>query len=95
MQDEDIDKGVYAMEIVTDLALHAGEEQKETLGNIARRRELSEKYLERIIKALKEKGIVESVRGARGGYRLLVSPEQLTARMVLQAVEGPLAPWAA
>ncbi len=85
-------KGVYAMEIVADLALHAGEEQKESLGNIARRRGLSEKYLERIIKALKEKGIVESVRGARGGYRLLVPPEQLTARMVLQAVEGPLAP---
>ena len=35
---------------------------------------------------------MESMRGARGGYRLLVSPEQLTARMVLQAVEGPLAP---
>ena len=52
-------KGQYALEIVADLALHSGRDHLESLKNIAERRKLSEKYLERIVKALKEKGIVK------------------------------------
>ena len=57
-------KGRYALEIMTDLAMHSGPEQLESLKNIAGRRNLSEKYLERIIKALKDANLVQSVRGA-------------------------------
>lgn len=85
-------KGQYALEIVADLALHSGRDHLESLKNIAERRKLSEKYLERIVKALKEKGIVKSVRGAYGGYCLEKEAEELTVLEVLTAVEGELAP---
>lgn len=85
-------KGQYALEIVADLAAHSSREHLESLKNIANRRNLSEKYLERIIKALREKGVVKSVRGAYGGYCLEKAPEDLTVLEVLTAVEGELAP---
>lgn len=85
-------KGEYALEIVVDLALHADKEHPESLKNIAFRRNLSEKYLERIIKSLKEGGIVLSLRGARGGYCLAVPASSLTVKQVLLASEGALAP---
>ena len=49
-------KGQYALEIVADLALHSGRDHLESLKNIAERRKLSEKYLERIVKPMKRKG---------------------------------------
>ncbi len=85
-------KGKYALEIVTDLAMHSSEEHLESLKNIAGRRQLSEKYLERIIKMLKNEKIVKSVRGAYGGYCLAKSPEAISVAEVLTAVEGALAP---
>lgn len=84
-------KGQYAIEIVIDLAVHSGE-ARSSLNDIALRRGLSEKYLERIIKGLKEKEIVKSVRGAYGGYSLERVPETLTILEILNAVEGELAP---
>ncbi|KMZ53478.1 RrF2 family transcriptional regulator [Dorea sp. D27] len=85
-------KGIYALEIAADLAMHSDPGHLESLKNIAERRKLSEKYLERIVKALKTAGIVSSVRGAQGGYCLAKDPEQLTVREVLEAVEGELVP---
>lgn len=85
-------KGIYALEIVTDLALHTREGGLVSLGDVADRRKLSQKYLERIVKALKDGGIVESSRGARGGYRLTRAPLDITVKDVLNAVEGSLAP---
>lgn len=85
-------KGRYALEIVTELALHSKGENLESLKNIAERRNLSEKYLERIVKSLKESGIVKSVRGAHGGYSLRNNPQNISVFDVLTAVEGKLAP---
>lgn len=85
-------KGIYALEIVTDLALHSDREHLESLKHIAGRRKLSEKYLERIVKALKDAGIVQSVRGAQGGYCLAGEPDGITVKEILCAVEGELAP---
>ena len=53
-------KGRYALEIAADLAMHSDSEHRESLKNIARRRDLSEKYLERIVKMLCRAGIVSS-----------------------------------
>ena len=61
-------RGQYALEIAVDLALHLMPDRLESLNDIAKRRNLSEKYLERIMKLLKEAGLVKSVRGAYGGY---------------------------
>lgn len=85
-------KGIYALEIVADLAVHTGNGKLESLGNVAQRRALSEKYLERIVKSLKAAGIVESTRGAHGGYALKCSLDQIYVKDVLNAVEGSLAP---
>mgnify|MGYP000733097994 CR=1 FL=1 len=63
-------KGTYALEIIVDLAMHSSEEHLEQLKNIAARRGLSEKYLERIVKAMKNENLILSTRGAMGGYRL-------------------------
>ena len=50
-------KGTYALEIIVDLAMHSSEEHLERLKNIAARRGLSEKYLERIVKAMKNENL--------------------------------------
>ncbi len=85
-------KGRYALEIVTDLAIHSDQEHPESLKNIAARRKVSEKYIERIVKALREAGIVCSIRGAKGGYCLAVQEDRLTVYEVLLASEGTLVP---
>jgi Rrf2 family cysteine metabolism transcriptional repressor len=58
--------------------------------DIAQRRSVPQHYLEQILVVLKKAGIVESFRGAQGGYALSQDPRQLTARQVLTALEGPL-----
>ena len=85
-------KGIYALEIVADLAMHSTEDSWECLKNIANRRNLSEKYLERIMKGLKDNGVVVSVRGAYGGYCLAKNAEEITAYDVLAAVEDEMIP---
>ena len=84
-------KGRYALEAVTDLVLHAGA-QYESIRNIAERRGLSENYLEQIFLLLRKSGIVESVRGPQGGYRIAMAPELISAGSILHAVEGQMAP---
>ena len=84
-------KGRYALEAVTDLTLHAGM-QFESIRGIAERRSLSENYLEQIFILLRHAGIVESVRGPQGGYRITRDPDLITAGDVLHAVEGQMAP---
>lgn len=85
-------KGIYALEVVVDLAIHSNNESFESLKNIANRRNLSEKYLERIMKGLKENGVLNGARGAHGGYCLAKDMSQITALEVLNAVEGQMAP---
>ena len=85
-------KGIYALEVVVDLSIHAGRDHLVSVLNVAERRNLSEKYLERIVSMLKKGGIVESMRGAYGGYCLARDPEDITVLDVLTSVEGNLAP---
>lgn len=84
-------KGQYALEALLDLQLHAANGQ-ESLGNIARRRGISEHYLEQIFSTLRKAGIVDSFRGAQGGYRLQREPQSITVGEVLRALEGVLSP---
>ncbi len=84
-------KGRYALEAVTDLALHAGD-QYGSIRGIAQRRGLSDNYLEQLFLQLRRAGLVESVRGPQGGYRLARDAAQVTAGDVLRAAEGSLSP---
>ena len=84
-------KGRYALEAITDLANHAGMNY-ESIRSIAERRGLSDNYLEQIFLLLRKAGVVESVRGPQGGYRITREPSLITAGDVLHAVEGRMAP---
>lgn len=84
-------KGQYALEALLDLMTHSAGGQ-ESLGNIARRRGISENYLEQIFNTLRKAGILESIRGAQGGYRLTREPRHISAGEVIRALEGPLSP---
>lgn len=85
-------KGIYALEVAVDLALYASEENLASIKSVAGRRNLSEKYLERIVSLLKKDGIVKSTRGAYGGYCLAKEAKDISVLDVLTAAEGDLAP---
>ena len=84
-------KGRYALRIMIDLAEHQTDEFI-SLRGIAQRQEISEKYLERIVRMLVKAKVVDSLRGKGGGYRLNKSPDQYTAGSILQLTEESLAP---
>ena len=84
-------KGRYAQRIMIDLAEHQTDEFI-SLRGIAQRQEISEKYLESIIRMLVKARVVESLRGKGGGYRLNKSPDQYTVDSILQLTEESLAP---
>jgi len=58
------------------------------LKDIAREEEISEKYLSLIIIPLRTNGLVNSTRGAHGGYALAKPPESITIEQIVEAVEG-------
>ena len=84
-------KGRYALRVMIDLAEHQSEEFI-SLKEIAQRQEISEKYLESIIRILVKAKVVESLRGKGGGYRLRKAPEQYTVDSILRLTEESLAP---
>lgn len=84
-------KGRYAVRVMIDLATNdTGEYIK--VKDIARRQEISEKYLEQIIAVLNKADYVKSVRGAQGGYKLTKAPKEYTVGMILRLTEGDLSP---
>ena len=84
-------KGRYALRVMADLAAQPPAEYT-PLKKIAQRQEISEKYLEAIIKLLVRDGLVTGLRGKGGGYRLTRPPERYTAGEILRLTEGSLAP---
>ncbi len=84
-------KGRYALRVMIDLAEHQSEKYV-PLKEIAARQEISEKYLENILKVLVQNGFLEGLRGKGGGYRLTRSPDQYTVGEILMLTEGSLAP---
>ena len=84
-------KGRYALRVMIDLAEHQAERYV-PLKEVAARQDISEKYLENILKVLVQNGFLEGVRGKGGGYRLTRSPDQYTVAEILLLTEGSLAP---
>lgn len=84
-------KGRYALRLMLDLALHDTGENI-ALKTIAKRQNISGKYLEQIIGILVKAGFVKSVRGSSGGYRLANTAEEYTVGDILRLTEGSLAP---
>ena len=84
-------KGRYALRVMIDLAEHQAERYV-PLKEVAARQDISEKYLENILKVLVQNGFLEGLRGKGGGYRLTRSPDQYTVAEILLLTEGSLAP---
>jgi Rrf2 family iron-sulfur cluster assembly transcriptional regulator len=82
-------KGRYAVMAMTDLAARSGE-RPVTLADIAGRQEISLAYLEQLFSRLRRRGVVESVRGPGGGYRLSRPAAAISVADVVLAVDEPL-----
>jgi Rrf2 family protein len=72
-----------------DLAMHEGQGPV-PLRDVAKRQNISEKYLGHLIPPLKNAGLIHSTRGANGGYVLAKPPAQITLKDILSTLEGPL-----
>ncbi|WP_298291838.1 Rrf2 family transcriptional regulator [uncultured Litoreibacter sp.] len=79
-------KGRYAMVALADLAL-ASNSELVSLGEISKRQDVSLPYLEQLFVKLRRAGIVESVRGPGGGYKLAKSPDAIRVSEILEAVD--------
>lgn len=84
-------RGRYGVRLMVALALNYGSGIS-LLRDVSRREGISEKYLGQILIPLKAAGLVVSQRGSHGGYSLARSPEDITVRDVVEAIEGRIAP---
>ena len=84
-------KGRYALRVMIDLAEHQSDGFI-PLKVIAQRQEISEKYLESIIKLLVKDKLLTGVRGKGGGYQLAKAPEEYTVESILRITEDSIAP---
>lgn len=84
-------KGRYAIRVMLDLAKQDSEEYIPLL-DIAKRQDISEKYLESIVAVLSKNDFLKSLRGKGGGYKLVKRPEEYTIGSILKLMEGSLAP---
>lgn len=82
-------KGRYGVRLMIDLAAHYGEGPV-LLREIAKRQEISEKYLSNLINPLKATGLLEATRGVNGGYVLGKAPTEITMKEIIEILEGPL-----
>ena len=84
-------RGRYALRVLIDIAEHQVDGYL-PLKEVAERQEISEKYLEAILKSLVKEGVLIGIRGKGGGYRLSRAPDQFSVRAILQITEDSLAP---
>lgn len=84
-------KGRYALRVMVDLAEHSGDGLI-PLKDIAKRQEISKKYLEIIARELVSGGLICGVSGKGGGYKLVREPSDYKLGEILEHMEGTLAP---
>jgi Rrf2 family transcriptional regulator, cysteine metabolism repressor len=82
-------RGRYGTRLMVDLAQHYADGPI-PLAAIAKRQDLSAKYLEQLIILLKGAGLIRSVRGRRGGYMLARKPEEISVGEIVETLEGRL-----
>jgi len=84
-------RGRYALRVMTELAMRGGDSYV-PMKQVAERQGISLKYLEQILPALVERGLVDTRAGKGGGYRLANAPEAIPVGEILRATEKELAP---
>ncbi|MFL5870758.1 MAG: RrF2 family transcriptional regulator [Solirubrobacterales bacterium] len=90
-------KAEYGVRLMVELGRRAGDAAPDgaepvSLGAVAEAETLPLSYLEHLVAKLRGAGLVTSVRGAHGGYRLARDPAEITMLDVVEALEGPIAP---
>jgi Rrf2 family transcriptional regulator, cysteine metabolism repressor len=85
-------KGLYALQAMMMLARHYNQGAIR-IRDIAYEEGLPEKFLELILLELKNARMVESVRGAKGGYQLRRAPSEIHLSEIIRLIDGPLAPF--
>ena len=81
-------KARYAVTAMLDLAMHCSNNDLAiTLSDIAERQDISLSYLEQLFSKLRRAGLVNSIRGPRGGYVLSKSPDLIDIAQIIDAVE--------
>jgi len=83
-------KGRYGLRAILDIARY-GQSRPVTLSAIAQRQQISEGYLEQLMAPMKRAGLVQSSRGAQGGYIIARKPQEIVVGDIFRALEGPLA----
>ncbi len=82
-------KGRYGLRALIDLALYS-ENEAVSIQSIAKRQNISDSYLEQLMRKLRSAGLIVSVRGAQGGYKLARPANEISVGDVLRALEGSL-----
>src|ERR1700733_10847480 len=85
-------KGLYALQAMMMLSRHYNQGAIR-IRDIAYEEGLPEKFLELILLELKNARMVESVRGAKGGYQLRRAPSDIHLSEIIRLIDGPLAPF--
>lgn len=82
-------RATYGILAAVDLAMN-GKEVPIQARAIARRQSIPVRFLEQVLHAMKKAGLVDSTRGAQGGYLLLRAPSELSVADLLEALDGPV-----
>ncbi len=84
-------KATYGIMAAVDLALHNGTSPVRAK-SIAHRQTIPARFLEQVLHAMKNAGLVDSLRGAQGGYLLSKLPAEVSLADIVEALDGPLSP---
>lgn len=82
-------KGEYGLLAMVDIAMQPRETAVQSM-QIAERHDIPKQYLDQLMMLLRKAGLIESLRGRQGGYRLARSPRNITLLDIVQALEGPI-----
>ena len=81
----------YGLRILLDVAAHTRDAKPRSIAEIAKSQHISEKFISRLVIPLREAGLIRSVRGSGGGFRLARSSEDITLLKIVETMQGPLA----
>ena len=77
----------YSTRIILELARHEGAAPIQ-VSELSRRQRIPVKYLEQLIRTMKEAGLVKSTRGSKGGHQINCPPEEITVGQIVRLFEG-------
>ena len=83
-------KARYGLRILIDIAINETPERPRLMKEICEAESLSEKFTSRLVIPLREKGMIRSLRGKQGGFRLAKSPADITLLDVIETLQGPI-----